>query len=283
MINIVRFNEIFHSWSTKQNVQSFTEYLDLLLNKYKFSINSKTLFNMGMLDPSTQMEIMEDTFLQINEVDLPWIIEGALETCRQILKVEKVNILLLPLSPKQEFIISEMYGSAAYTINDNIFLLTIPINDKGRWTSQIKSLCFHEYCHIYRNTIINKSKQIRTLIESIIEEGFAESFVQYGLGVDYLGPWAKKQSKTTLLKYLSRMRANLSKKNPKDIYAFLNGDIYNDLPHWIGYALGYELIQYLLKTQDDNLLELMTLDCFEILNKIDWQEFESYLKRGDRD
>lgn len=278
MINILKLDEIFQSWSMKRNiVESFPEYLDILLNEYNFTMNSKTLFNLGMLDPLTHMELMEDTFLKLNEAGLPSIIEDALESCGQLLKVEKVNFLILPLNPQKEFVISEMYGSVAYTIKDNFFLLTTPIKDKGRWASQIKSLCFHEYCHIYRNTKIKKSNQSRTLIERVIEEGLAESYVQYGLGEEYLGPWAKKQSKTTLLRYLPRMRTHLSEKKTKNIYAFMNGDIYNDLPHWIGYVLGYELIQYLLETQNANLLDLMALDSVEVFNKIDWKKFETHL------
>lgn len=149
------------------------------------------------------------------------------------------NVFLLPLITTDLFYLEKMNGVLAHTDGEtNIFIYLN--NDKKVDSKFIKSICFHEYQHVVRNSIVKQEKN-KTLLDVIIDEGCSELFVQYTLGKDYVGEWATSLTTDEIKKYLERFRHKLYLTEANEIQKFMYGNS-SEYPLWLGYSIGYRIV-----------------------------------------
>ncbi|MFJ6207168.1 DUF2268 domain-containing putative Zn-dependent protease [Lysinibacillus sp. NPDC092081] len=177
------------------------------------------------------------------------------------------NVYLLPFVTKDLTFVEKMNGVVAHTDGNNT--IYIYLNVKRRVSmDNIKSICFHEYQHVVRNSIV-ESKESKTLLDVIIDEGCSEVFVEYALGKEYVGKWATVLSKNEINKYLEMFKHKLELTEPYEIQKFMLGNS-SEYPLWLGYSMGYHLV-YNYKNNE-------FVKDFESLIRIN--PYQVYLKSG---
>ena len=106
---------------------------------------------------------------------------------------------------------------------------------------ELRALLTHEYHHMCRRIFVNEHP---TLMDSIIMEGLAEDAVENLFGSDYLSPWTKNYSLDELQNYWeSHFITALYQRGLSLHQPFLFGDNLLNLPPWIGYCMGYQIVQ----------------------------------------
>ncbi|MEK8200055.1 DUF2268 domain-containing protein [Lysinibacillus sp. FSL M8-0134] len=112
-------------------------------------------------------------------------------------------------------------------------------------TRELQALFAHEYNHVCRLHNLKKSLGDMTLLDSLILEGVAECAVQELYGEKWLLPWLKNYKLEELLAlWKTYFLPHLKLQGVEKHRPFLYG---GKLPLWIGYCIGYEIVQTYIK------------------------------------
>lgn len=189
------------------------------------------------------------------------------------LKINNIPVVILILNPDYDFAIKNMNSILGYTVHNKIIIILKlqSIND----IVKVDSILIHEYCHLLRNRHNEKKKNG---LYYVIEEGMAERFVQYILGDKHINPWAHKNSALELFNEFNYFKKMLDTCDIENIYILLNGSKLQDIPHWFGYSMGYQIINFLTEVENILFVDLLEMKTSEIINLLDLVKFENYLK-----
>ncbi|QSB11363.1 hypothetical protein JTI58_06940 [Lysinibacillus fusiformis] len=106
---------------------------------------------------------------------------------------------------------------------------------------ELQALLAHEYNHVCRIHILRKTLEDMTLLDSLILEGLAEDAVKELYGEKWIAPWIQSYSDKELLAlWETHFLPNLQLQGIEQHGPFLYG---GDLPPWIGYCIGYKIVQ----------------------------------------
>ena len=135
---------------------------------------------------------------------------------------------------------------------------------------ELLALFTHEYHHSCRRAFINNPPR---LLDSIILEGLAEDAVACMFGQDYLSPWTQRYSLEKVQSYWnSHFKSALYKTGVMQHKPFLFGDKQLNLPPWIGYCLGYQIVQvFKEKCGPFSLTTLMRMSAEDIIDGADFK------------
>lgn len=112
---------------------------------------------------------------------------------------------------------------------------------EGLTEKELHALFTHEYHHMCRRAFVNDPP---TLMDSLIIEGLAEDAVENLFGMDALSSWTRRYSVNEVKDYWdSHFVHALSQKGLHHHKPFLFGDNLLNLPPWIGYCMGYRIVQ----------------------------------------
>ena len=111
-------------------------------------------------------------------------------------------------------------------------------------------------------------KEHPTLMDSLMMEGLAEEAVESIFGTDYLSPWTQNYSLDELQRYWnSHFVPALNQRGLALHQPFLFGDDRLNLPPWIGYCMGYQIVQtFKAKCGPYNTKELMQINSEDIID-----------------
>ncbi len=124
----------------------------------------------------------------------------------------------------------------------------------GLEREELKALFAHEYNHVCRLQYVNKSLDEMTLSDSLILEGLAECAVEELYGDKWLAPWLKRYSMDEILKiWRSIFVPALDVLGVHNHFEFLYG---GELPKWIGYCIGYEIVRTYKKNCPEDKVDL---------------------------
>lgn len=128
---------------------------------------------------------------------------------------------------------------------------------------EFKALLAHEYHHVCRLAYLQQSPDQITLLDSLIIEGLAEYTVEQLYGERYLSPWTKRYSKEEIdpiwkQYFVQNLRLN-GVNNHRD---YLYGN--HKMPPWIGYCIGYRIVQSFAASQKD-LATYLSMPAHQIL------------------
>lgn len=180
--------------------------------------------------------------------------------------LQKTN-LLLPLSPLSIYIFPDFTDFTKEKMNG--------VYGFCPWKKTIHLYCSpnafddialqRTVCHEYNHAVYRDKHSWNTLLDSFIFEGLAEHFVDDVIGGER-SLWTKAVSKHKAKEYFAQLKEDLQKTT---LYfdVFFGGKKY---PLWLGYTIGYYLIQdFLKKNKNLSWQEIMGLTPKQIFVCID--------------
>ncbi|AIC95101.1 DUF2268 domain-containing protein [Shouchella lehensis] len=150
---------------------------------------------------------------------------------------------------------TDVKGMMGLSFENGIVLIvseTIEAND-------LFALLIHEYHHVCRLSHTKENEETITLLESMVMEGLAELAVKEWLGEGYLAPWTSLYDKTWNDKWadiISPKKLQLmGRRRYKDL---LYGNAKKNIPHMLGYYLGYQLCHQAASLLNEETTALLT-------------------------
>ncbi|WP_193064514.1 DUF2268 domain-containing putative Zn-dependent protease [Oceanobacillus oncorhynchi] len=243
-----RKKEVFHEELKKLNMEKIASQI-IKFNFFDFQIDSNQAnLLLNFLESNLFKRELNDAY-KLCEIYLN-------------MKVE-LDLIILPLNQNNIFYNREMKGIVAHTIGkEQIIFYINPNNPKIK--SSIQSLFIHEYQHLINNSINNRKSN---LMDIIIDEGFSELLVEKTLGEEELGAWANRYSGRYLIQFNKLIWLNRNSKDINLISTILNGSEKDNIPLWLGYSYGYNVVKnYSMKNNNLEFLDLITMDNENIIS-----------------
>ena len=108
----------------------------------------------------------------------------------------------------------------------------------------------HEYNHACRLQFLDQSPKEIKLRDSLIIEGLGEYAVKDICGEEYLGPWVNLYTKDQALPiWKEHFVPALKRKGLQNHRLYLFGQPRTPYPRWIGYHLGYQIVDSFVKNK----------------------------------
>jgi len=162
-------------------------------------------------------------------------------------------------SSAPEYVIPEV-GLGAYTTRQGVIIVNVDFSRRDITKviqKEFPSTLYHEFSHVVRASVYKKL--YATLIESLITEGIA-SYVEkkvFRKKVPYIEPIRNER------KYWLQLQKSMN-RNTYDHGEWFYGK--KKLPRWIGYRLGYLIVNSFMEQQKNlSLAKLVRTRSFEIL------------------
>lgn len=183
------------------------------------------------ISDSAEVETKIQPF-EIQNHELLSVVEKALHLCHKHVSTSPTNIFLFPTF--SNFVKEEMGGVSGYTPYKNTLLLFVSPEKTDRWEQSLTETVCHEFMH----TVMDNHYERKNLLDDLVFEGIAESFVSFLFGIRPDMP-SQALTETVALDWYQKLKDHLQ---DTELYypVFLEGKEY---PLWAGYALGYRLIE----------------------------------------
>lgn len=193
------------------------------------------LLSHGLFDPFEWFKI-ETVVQKMEELNVWKIVEKEYKRLKKLWNGPTIPIYIFPIKGmgfRRDF----RKNGVAYLEAVFLFLSTDLTKE------EIKAMLAHEYNHVCRMQFNHISADKITLKESLIIEGLGEYAIKDLYGEKLIGPWTDlypfEQSLEIWKKYFL---PSLSIKGLKNHHAFLYGQKGTPLPKWIGYHIGYQIV-----------------------------------------
>ncbi|MFJ8235724.1 DUF2268 domain-containing protein [Ureibacillus sp. NPDC094379] len=201
------------------------------------------LLGNGLFDHTEIIEVNK-VVKELEEKKIWLIVEAEYERLKLLWNGPEVPIYIYPLTKYRPILEGIEVNKNGVTYNDVLFLFVTP----ELVETELKALLAHEYHHICRLAFLNKLPKEMMLLDSLIIEGMAECAVEELYGEQWLSPWTKSYSiEEAMMIWRKRFVPVLNLKGVKNHRSFLYGDGSKELPNWIGYCIGYKIVQSFLK------------------------------------
>ncbi len=164
------------------------------------------------------------------------IVNNTLSKCQKKLPSKPSKIFLFPTF--NSFIKNKMNGVSGFSPQANTILIYLNPSRKN-WETALKHTITHEYNH----SVVYNFHKWKSLLDSIIFEGFAENFREQVVGGER-SPWTKAVSPEECKKYFSNLKEKLNLQNHQLEREVFFGS--NNYPLWLGYSLGYQIVKSFL-------------------------------------
>ncbi|MBA2175456.1 DUF2268 domain-containing protein [Halobacillus locisalis] len=168
------------------------------------------------------------------------------------------------LYPIHESFIGERENKGGVAFQEAVYLFYgQPKNLKDDW----RSILAHEYHHACRLTEKKVDLEKVSLLESVIIEGLAEYAVYDTYGARYTAPWVNQLKEEELLRiWKEKFVPELNLRGQQKHREYLYGNRMSKLPRWIGYQLGYKIIESYHASHPKATLQSMTkMDADDLL------------------
>ena len=201
------------------------------------------LLRNGLFDPYEEIEL--ENVVKELEIQNTWqIVENEYERLRILWKGPDCPVYIYPLTKYRPTVEGVEVTKNGVTYNGVLFLFVSP----DLVEAEIKALFAHEYHHICRWAYLNKAPEEMSLLDSLLIEGMAECAVEELYGEEWLSPWTKRYSLNEAVdSWKQHFVPVLDLKGVKNHRPYLYGNGSKELPSWIGYCVGYRLVQSYLK------------------------------------
>lgn len=220
------------------------------------------LLGNGMFDPHEGVEL--DELIKGLELRNVWAtLQEEFERLMALWKGPDIPIYIYPLTKYRPKIEGVEVKKSGVSYGNVLFLFLTAELD----ANELKALLAHEYHHICRLVYLNKASLDLRLIDSIIIEGLAEWAVEELYGVESLSPWTKSYKFEDVAElWKEKFVPFITLNDTRNHFPFLYGDESIGLPRWIGYSLGYLIVQsYVKKCGPFSQQELYKIPSDEIL------------------
>jgi uncharacterized protein YjaZ len=192
----------------------------------------------GLFDPDEWVNL-KNTVKEMEVNNLWHTVDQEYQLLRSLWKGPKVSIFLFPIK-KEGFEVNEQIPKKnGVTYNGVLFLfLSADLS-----VEEIKALLAHEYNHVCRLNYLGLDFDKIPLKDSLIIEGLGEYAVKDLYGEKWLAPWTNLYSfQETIEIWNQHFIHSLNLLGTKNHQLFLYGNVKSQFPKWIGYQVGYQIV-----------------------------------------
>ena len=196
------------------------------------------LLSHGLFDPFEWMEIRNQ--VEIMEKQSIWqIVDQEYRYLKGLWKGPEVSIYIYPLTKVNLEENGQAPTKNGVTYNKGLFLF---VSD-GLLIEEIRALVAHEYNHVCRLNYLGLNPSKIPLKDSLIIEGFGEFAVKELFGEKWLGPWIDLYTlKGSIKLWNEHFIPHLNLLGTEKHQIFLYGEAGSQYPKWIGYHIGYQIV-----------------------------------------
>ncbi|RBW67486.1 DUF2268 domain-containing protein [Bacillus taeanensis] len=196
------------------------------------------LLKNGLFNPENWMDI-QSVVKEMEKKNI-W---GFVNKQYQLLKKEwngpEASIFIFPIKQNHSFLNEKRNNRNGMAFRGKMFLFVSP----DVRLEELKALLAHEYNHICRLHLLNRDDQKTPLKDSLIIEGLGEYAVKSLYGKRLLGRAARLYTLDEALElWNDQFISNLNLLGKEKHNPFLYGDRDRFLPPWIGYYIGYQIV-----------------------------------------
>lgn len=195
------------------------------------------LFNHGLFEPYEWFKI-ETITNELEKQNIWKVVEKEYQNLKTLWNGPEIPIYIFPIKKGMIGFGSRMSkNGVAYKEALFLFLST------DLTIEEVKAMLAHEYNHVCRINLINIPPEKTPLKDSLIIEGLGEYAVKDLHGEKLLAPWTNLYSFDQAVDLWKRhFLPSLNLKGLKNHYPYLYGQKGSPLPKWIGYSIGYQIV-----------------------------------------
>ncbi|MCL6573847.1 MAG: DUF2268 domain-containing protein [Bacillus sp. (in: Bacteria)] len=201
------------------------------------------LKDFGMYRPSRSTRNHLNTMIDQKAWDM---VEQLFDKYKKKWNGPDIPVFLFPLAQSRGLFMKAEKSKAGVSFPDKMFLFLTHYEDP----KEIEALLVHEYHHVCRLQMLNKSMADFTLLDSIIIEGLAEFAVIKNCGQKYLANWCRMYSEQEIskfwVKYLKKQLDKKKSERAHDELLYGGGRI----PNLLGYAVGFTIVENFYKSHN---------------------------------
>ncbi|QUW23550.1 hypothetical protein JSQ81_08630 [Sporosarcina sp. Marseille-Q4063] len=196
------------------------------------------LLNHGLFDPVKWADIRNQ--VEILEKRSIWqIVDQEYQFLKTLWKGPEVAIYIFPLNNVNLNKSEQTPTKNGVAYKGALFLF---LSD-GLRLEEIMALLAHEYNHVCRLNYLGVETKKIPLKDSLIIEGFGEFAVKELYGEKWLAPWTDLYSfKESTAIWTKHFIPKLNLLGTKNHEMFLYGKARSPFPKWIGYHIGYQIV-----------------------------------------
>lgn len=225
------------------------------------------LLKNGLFEPTEWKSVKK--FVRELEVKNVWdIVKQEYKYLRELWDGPKVSIYIFPIKKEGVQRRKDIPRKNGIAYKKVLFLFVSPDLTK----EEIKALVAHEYNHVCRLQFLNSLPAAISLNDSLIIEGLGEFAVKQLYGKKWVAPWTNmyrlEEAKEIWKKHFVPGRHIKGVKNHQ-LYLF--GQTHTPFPKWIGYHIGYQIVNtYNKKCGPFEMKELLLKPSDEIIAGSDY-------------
>ncbi|UOE93164.1 DUF2268 domain-containing protein [Alkalihalobacillus sp. LMS39] len=222
------------------------------------------LLGQGLVHPDSDIVQTIETF---GKKKVWEVIESQFRFLKKKWQGPDVHIFVFPVEERNEMIMKHLGKKMGIGFSDKMILFLSPTVTK----KEIEALVTHEYHHVCRLKIEKEESEL-TLLDSLLIEGLAEKAVEEELGKEMLAIWTSMYTSDVLDYWWDVVfKERLTIKGRKNHHPFLFGHRGMGWPQWIGYALGYAIVDESTKRNEKNTIELLSMPAKAIVKNTSFE------------
>jgi len=222
----------------------------------------------GLFEPTEWREI-ERTVKQLEDKKVWQFVDLELQRLRNIWSGPEISIFIFPIKQRNLHSIDVLPRKNGLAYKKCLFLFL----SSELKVEEVSALLAHEYNHICRLDYLGKKENEVSLLDSLIVEGLGEYSVKDLYGRQWLAPWTFLYTfEEAFPLWKMHFVPSLHLIGVVNHYPFLYGEEEGRLPKWIGYYIGFQIIDTYQKRHDPfRKNELYQLSSEELLAGSDYQ------------
>ncbi|QFG00049.1 hypothetical protein PB01_15120 [Psychrobacillus glaciei] len=196
------------------------------------------LLTQGLFEPDEWIHV-KNNVKEMEEQNVWRTVEKEYKYLRKLWKGPKVSIYIFPIK-KANLKSGEQIPRKNGIAYRNVLFLFLSTKIT---IEEIRALLAHEYNHVCRLKFLDLVPDKISLKDSLIIEGLGEYAVKELHGEEMLAPWTKKYSYDEALYFWNKhFVPSLNVLGTKNHHLFLFGKERSRFPRWIGYHLGFQIV-----------------------------------------
>lgn len=192
------------------------------------------LLNNGLFEPSEWTGI-EKSLIEMKNRRIWQSVEEEYQLLKEKWNGPEASIFIFPIKIESEHTIKK--NGIAYP-GKLLLFISSDLPEYG-----LKSLLSHEYNHVCRFQHIGLELNHIPLKDSLVIEGLGEFSVQEQYGEKWLAPWTHSFSFEETIELWRKYfipALNMTGRDKQTVFMYGNNN--NPFPNWIGYSIGYQIV-----------------------------------------
>ena len=196
------------------------------------------LLSHGLFEPQEWRNI-EHTVYKMEKDDVWRLVNQEYQYLKKKWNGPETPIFIFPIKNAHLAANKNRIKKNGVAFEEAIFLFLSPDLAK----EEVKAVLAHEYNHVCRLAYLNVDVEKLSLKDALIVEGLGEFAVKDLYGEKWLSPWAQLYSFEDIIEIWDmHFKPSLDIIGKEKYEVFLYGNNKSQLPKWIGYHIGYQIV-----------------------------------------